>query len=239
MERTTGIPLWRGIHRTLSEEISSGLHAPGDRLPTEAQLAGRFCVNRHTLRRAMAALQEDGLVRVEQGRGTFVQEPVIDYPVSRRTRFSEVIIGADREPSSRILRTVVVPADVEAAGGLMLDEGEPLLLAETLHQADERPISVTAHQFPAWRFEGLLEAFRETGSITQALFRLGVRDYFRQSTRVTTRLPDAWEARWLQQARSHPVLVTQSVNIDPQGRPIEYAVGRHAGQRVQLAFHPK
>ena len=66
-ERTAGMALWRTIETTLAAEIAAGLFKPGDRLPTEAELSRRFAVNRHTLRRAMAALADAGKVRIEQG----------------------------------------------------------------------------------------------------------------------------------------------------------------------------
>src|SRR5262245_55865358 len=105
-ERTAGMALWRIIETTLATEISAGVFKPGDRLPTEAELARRFAVNRHTLRRAMAALADAGKVRIEQGRGTFVQENVIEYPVSRRTRFSEVLTAQHYHPRGELLRAV-------------------------------------------------------------------------------------------------------------------------------------
>lgn len=231
-------PLWRQIYRSLAGEIQRGIHRPGERLPTETALATRFAVNRHTVRRAMAALADAGLVRVEQGRGTFVQEDVIDYPVSRRTRFSDIVIGADREPHSRLIRDGEMPASPEVATALGLADGTPVVFIETVHAADERPLSVDLHYFPAARYPHLLRDFTDTGSITRALFAAGTRDYFRDVIRVYTRLPDAHEAHHLQQARSQPVLVGHTVNVDPEGRPIEYAIGRYAGQRVRLVFSP-
>jgi GntR family phosphonate transport system transcriptional regulator len=239
VEHRRGTTLWGRIAATLAQEIRSGQYQPGDRLPTEAALSARFQVNRHTLRRAMAALQDDGLIRIEQGRGTFVQEDVIDYPLARRTRFSEIIIGADREPHSQILRTAEQPATAEAAAALLVPDGEPLLVIETLHLADGRPLSVTAHHFPKRRFDGLVERFRESGSITQALYALGVRDYFRDGHRIGTRMPDDWEARQLRQPATLPILVSQHTNVDVDGRPIEFAVARYAGRRVQLVFNPR
>lgn len=236
MERVTGIALWRQIEQTLATEIRGGSWKPGDRLPTEADLATRFGVNRHTLRRAVGALQEAGLVRIEQGRGTFVQEDVVDYQVGKRTRFSENIITTNRQPGGRLLRGVEVPADRDVARALGVKPGERMLLIELLREADATPLSVASHYFPKARCEGLIEAFEDTGSITRALFRIGIKDYTREMTRVMTRLPVGDEARLLQQARSQPVLVSESVNVDPTGLPIEYALARFAGQRVQFVF---
>ncbi len=73
-------------------------------MPTEAELSGLFQVNRHTVRRALEELSRDGLVRIEQGRGSFVAEDVLDYAVEARTRFSEWIRKHNKEPSGQVLQ---------------------------------------------------------------------------------------------------------------------------------------
>ena len=70
--------LWRQIVGRLTRDIASGGYKPGGQLPTEAVLSARFGVNRHTVRRALEEMSRDGLVRIEQGRGTFVAEDVLD-----------------------------------------------------------------------------------------------------------------------------------------------------------------
>lgn len=236
MENVTGIALWRQIEEVLAREIRARIYKPGDRLPTEADLAARFQVNRHTLRRAMATLQEAGLVRIEQGRGTFVQEAVVDYRVGKRTRFTENIASRQRQPGGRVLACGERAAESQVARALGLAAGSPLLWVEMLREVDGVPLSVTLHQFSKTRCEGLLGALEKTGSLTSALFEVGVKDYTREETRVSTRLPTSEEARLLQQSRNHPVLVSESVNLDADGIPIEYSLARCAGQRLQFIF---
>ncbi|MEM8878925.1 MAG: GntR family transcriptional regulator, partial [Pseudomonadota bacterium] len=69
-DRGSQQPVWQQIRASLAGEIASGKRAGGSMLPTEAELSRQFEVNRHTIRRALRALAEDGLVRAEQGRGT-------------------------------------------------------------------------------------------------------------------------------------------------------------------------
>jgi len=235
--RGAGVTLWRQIEQVLEAEIAGGRIPPGGRLPTEQELSARFRVNRHTVRRAMEELERRGLVRIEQGRGSFAAEDVIDYQVGPRTRFSEVIARQNREPSGRILRIAEVAADEAAATALRLRPGRTLWLVERLGLADGRPVSLGRHHFPQTRLPGLPDALADgRGSITRALAACGVAEYARRSTRVTARLPSVEEAELLDQPRNRPVIVSEAVNIDAQGVPVEYGVATYPAGRVQLVF---
>src|SRR5277367_4818616 len=109
--RQPGLTLWRQISETLRQEIGGPDYPPGARLPTEAELSARFAVNRHTVRRALEELSRGGLIRIEQGRGTFVAEDVLDYTVGTRTRFTEWIHRHNKEPSGRVLQRREIAAD--------------------------------------------------------------------------------------------------------------------------------
>jgi len=229
--------LWRQIETTLAAEIGAGDY-PGDmRLPTEAELAKRFEVNRHTLRQALAALNERGLIRIEQGRGTFVNEDMLDYVIGRRTRFSEIVQAQQRLPSGRLLAVREERPSAAIAKALALKRQATVVVLETLGEADGRPISLASHNFPAERFRGIDAAYAASGSISNALRRFGVADYARKTTRVTARLPEPDEAERLRQPVNRPVLVTESVNVDTAGQPIDYGIARFAGDRVQIVFN--
>ncbi len=234
LARGDGIALWRQIERRLADEIEQGVFAAGARLPTEAELAKRFQVNRHTVRRALATLADRGMIRVEQGRGTFVREDVLDYALSKRTRFSANMQALNRRPGGRLLRTLVLPADAAIAAELDLAEGAPVLLIETVGEVDGMPVSVGAHYFDAQRFPGLIDAYERTESLTLALRHCGLHDYTRKRTRVSARLPEAGEADLLQMPKTRPILVAESLNVDPDGHPCEYGLARFAAHRVQI-----
>lgn len=234
MNRGNGVAIWRQIQQTLEEDIARGVYKPGERLPNEADLAERFKVNRHTLRRAVGALQESGAVRIEQGRGTYVQEAMVDYAVGRRTRFTENILRMQRHPGGHTLRSLSLPADSEVAGGLSLSAGDRVFLIERVGVVDERPVSIATHYFPQARFPGMLEEYEKTDSITRALAAQGVDDYFRKTSRIGAAMPGSDDARHLQQPHNQPVLTVESVNVDAQGEPIEYSLSRFSALRVNL-----
>ncbi len=236
--RHDGIALWRQIASRLQQDIASGHSKPGERLPTEAELSACFQVNRHTVRRALEELSRDGLVRIEQGRGSFVAEDVLDYAVEARTRFSEWIRKHNKEPSGQVLQLREIPSDQRVAAGLALRVGSRVVLLERLGFADDRPVSLTRHYFPATRLNGILEALRASPRVTDALRTVGVGDYLRQQTRVTARLPTQAEADMLRMARNRPVLVTENTNVDRAGTIVEFSNGCYPTPRVQIVFEP-
>ena len=66
--------LWKEIHNELLNDIHAGHYAVGEKMPTEAELARRFNVNRHTVRRALGLMREDGFVFSKKGSGVFVTD---------------------------------------------------------------------------------------------------------------------------------------------------------------------
>lgn len=231
-------PLWRQIAATLAHEIEADHLAPGTRLPTEAEFSARFGVNRHTIRRALDTLVRGGQVRVEQGRGAFVADDLLDYEISPRTRFSERIRRQNRVPDGHTLRLRPIEGSAAVSAALDLPERSPMMMLERLGLADGVPLSLSDHYFPTERLPGIADALGTIGSITEALRAVGVLDYVRRSTRVTARMPTAIEADRLEVPRTRPLLVCENLNVDLDGRPIEFSLTRHPSSRVQLVFEP-
>jgi GntR family transcriptional regulator, phosphonate transport system regulatory protein len=228
-----GVTRWRQIAESLGDDVAAARFADG-RLPTEPELAARFGVNRHTIRRAIGMLAEQGLVRVEQGRGTFVADGHIDYLLGRRTRFSANLQREGHEPGHQMIGHRQRPADAATARDLRLAPRTLIIEIENVSRADGVPVSHAIHRFPAARFAALPDAFAATLSITAALATCGVADYTRRVTRLLARMPSETEARYLEQPLSRPVLHTESINVDPEGTPIQRSITVFSGDRVQV-----
>src|SRR6478735_9158586 len=100
---SSGVALWRLVADGIERGIADGAFAAGARLPGEMEIAEAYRVNRHTVRRALAALAERGFVRAERGSGTYVEAPRLAYPLGARTRFSEIVGAGGREPRGRLI----------------------------------------------------------------------------------------------------------------------------------------
>lgn len=236
IERRSGIALWRQIADRIRIGISSGDLGREGRLPPETELSARFGVNRHTVRAAIAALVQEGVLRAEQGRGTFVaSRERLSYPITARTRFSTGLEGQVREHHSALLEQAVEPASDRVAQALDLAPGAAVIRLETLSEADGRPLTRATAWFDAARFTGFDAAYSETLSVTAALRRYGIDDYLRRSTIVSARHADAADLADLQLSPGAIVLVTVAVNVDTDGKPIQFAETRFSADRVELS----
>ncbi|MEM9145906.1 MAG: phosphonate metabolism transcriptional regulator PhnF [Pseudomonadota bacterium] len=230
------LPLWQQILTTIGGEIDDGLYPPGSKLPTEAEMAQRFGVNRHTVRRALEGLREDGRIYVRRGSGAYVTQGRFDYGIGPRTRMSDNLAEIGRKSQTHILRIEDVGADRRAARALGVAPGDPLIVRETISSADDVPITYKEGFYPTERLDGIREALETEGSVTRALSRVGHGSYERHSTRLTAVMPGAMIARHLRMAENHPVLLAESINTAPDGVILEFGRTWFCSDRVQLVI---
>ena len=239
-ESAANAPLWRRVEDAIRTEILAGRYAPGAQLPSDRDLATLHAASRMTARRALASLEQDGLIRIEHGNGTFVSDDaLIRYRMSGdRVRFSKDWLTAEGiKLRRRILKVAEMPADDRFATALGLAAGAPVLTLQIAAYADDRPISMGIRHCSAARFRGLDKAFEREGSMTTALKSFGVEDYRRASTDVTARMPTAEEARILAQPRVHPVLAFTATDVETGSElVVSYHVGCFAADRVVISI---
>jgi len=229
-------PLWAAIAHLLRQDIAEGRYAPGDKLPTEAQMSDRHGVNRHTVRHALAALVQEGLVRTRRGAGAFVAARPADYPLGKRVRFTENLLRAGRNPGREVLGMESRAATAEEAALLDVAQGAQILASHGRSFADGQPMSVSESIFPLERLPGLDAALAEGLGVTHALKAVGISDYTRASTRVSAVLATATQAVVLQVREGDPLLKTTSLNVDPEGVPVEFGRSWFAGDRITLTL---
>ena len=229
-----GVTLWRRIADDLERAIAAGRHAAGERLPGEIDIAARFGVNRHTVRRALAELAARGLIRAERGSGTYVEARRLSYPIGARTRFSEIVGTAGRGAEGRLIAHWREAAPGDIAERLGLAAGEPVIGLEILRSADRVPLSLATSWLPAALAPDAARIFRACRSMTSLLAHYGVHDYARRSTRISAAPADAVDAERLRLAPGRAVLMVDSIDVTPQGTPVLTSRARFAADRVEL-----
>lgn len=230
------LPVWKSILASLSADIGEGRYAPGDKLPTEAQLAKRFGVNRHTVRRSLSALSDAGAVFSRRGAGVFVSHQQTDYPLGRRVRFQKNLQAAGRLPSRQPLLIETRQSDAQEAEALEIKSGDPVHSYDGISFADNQPLALFRSVFPVSRLPDIAKLLGQHSSITQSLKLAGVSDYTRRWTRITAENASATQARHLQIREGAPLICTVSLSDDTTGQPVEFGRTWFAADRVTLVL---
>lgn len=237
VQRQTGVALWRQIADRIRQAISAGAYDGTGMVPPETVLALQFGVNRHTVRSALAALAQEGIVRAVQGRGTLIERKErLNFPITKRTRFTTGIGEQAREMRGLLLASGEDRADAEVARWLKLRPGAPVIRMETVRKADGRPVSCATTWFPAERFAGMPAAYEKTESITRAFAELGLSDYVRATTEITATHADTGDIAALELTPGAIVLITKAMNTDLDGVPVQYSISRFSADRVQFTI---
>lgn len=228
--------LYIQIADKLRDNIQQQTHKPGDKLPTEKNLADRFGVNRHTIRNAIALLKEEGLIRVDRGRGMFVAATPISYPIGERVRYNEALKAQGIEASYQKLKAIEIPAEKAIAKALEIEIGAKVVLIERIGLADDRPISIGSSYFPEELFPNLIYFWQKYDSISKLLKEIYDYDHIRRSTQVSARIVREDDARLLQIPANYTILLAKSINCDRDNKVIEYGITRFNGEMMELVF---
>jgi GntR family phosphonate transport system transcriptional regulator len=231
-----GVALWRRVADHLEHAIADGRYPVDTRLPGEIEIAQRLGVNRHTVRRAIAALADRGFVRAERGSGTYVETRRLRYPIHSRTRFSEIVGAAGREPGGRLLASVIEEAEPDVARRLAVAPRTAVIRLDILRSVDRVPVSAATTWLPADRAPDAGRIYRDTRSLTRTLAQLGIDDFRRQSTRISAAIADAADAARLRLAPGRPLIVVDGTDVTADERPILTTRARLAADRIELVI---
>lgn len=234
IDRRSALPLYQQIYEQLRGKISSDQLKPGDALPTEADLIEQYRVSRATVRQALDALVQDGLIYRERGRGTFVAHPTVQQGLTRVISFTEDMRSRGFEPGSRVLSAALVPATDEMASRLAVDPGEELARIERLRLADGEPMSVEASHLIHRACPGILRHDYAANSLRQMLeqhydIRIVGASQAIRAVEATKELADLLSVR-----RGAALLFIERVSYSQYGLPVELLYLYHRGDRYVL-----
>ncbi len=138
-------PLYRQVVQALQQEIVNGVYPVDSQLPTEDELRQRFKVSRHTIREALRALRDAGLVESRQGFGTTVLRPGAPRPYVHEVASINALIELANATRYEVASSEVVLADAALAERLVTSQGSKWLRIEGYRYApdDRRPVCWT------------------------------------------------------------------------------------------------
>jgi GntR family transcriptional regulator len=235
IDRRSPVPFYFQLRKLLEEEITSGRWQPGGRVPSEPALCEHFAVSRTTVRHALAALEREGLLRKEKGRGAFVAEPrSSSWLLQSSQGFYEEAVGAGHRVTSVVLRREVEVLPRWAAEALDLPAGSEGVTLERLRSIDDRLVMYVLNHLPIDLAETVLAADLENGSLYRVLEeRHGLTVV--GGRRVVEAVTAEQElARLLQVEPGAPLLFVESAAWDGNLRPFECYRAWHRADRTKI-----
>ena len=165
IDRNNPLPLYYQLKNLIKTKIESGELIPGDLLEPEWEICQKHNLSRNTVRRAMADLKNEGLIYQIPGKGTFVSSPKISHRFVTVVSFTEELLARGMKPSSKLLKTDIIPADQEVAGKLEIKEGDSVYLIHRLRFGDDKLLGLNISRIPMSVCPGLLDYDLTEGSL--------------------------------------------------------------------------
>ncbi|KXP01486.1 GntR family transcriptional regulator [Tsukamurella pseudospumae] len=205
----------------------------GDTLPAERRLAEELGVSRTTLRKALAELSAEGVLRREHGSGTYVAPPKV-VRVRQLTSLSEDVGVDGKTVDSRVLACDHVPADAETQAALELSRGARVYRVTRLRIVDDEPLAIEiAHLRGPLR--GLAGRLAEDGaSLYEALRVHYSREIAAVEDTVETALASPDEAELLAVPTGHPMLMVHRLGRGVDGVALEWTRSVYRGDRFKF-----
>jgi GntR family transcriptional regulator len=220
-------PLYLQIKALLEQSLAAGEWRPGEAIPSEVALAGRFGVSQGTVRKAIDALAADNLVVRRQGKGTFVgthTEETGSHVRFLRIRRND---GRVEPPASRLLDVRRAKASGEVARLLALKPGDPILVLRRLLEYGGEPVVLDEITLPAALFRGLTKARYDAYNGSMYSFfetQFGVR-MLKAQERLRAIPADAATAQVLGVAPGTPLLAVDRITLTYGDQPVEIRRG--------------
>src|SRR5215510_3828097 len=120
LDKKNPIPLYYQLAEQIREQIKAGELKPGDQLPSERELSERSAISRMTVRQAISYLEQQGVLAVRQGVGTFVAEPKLVHDTLHLLSFTEEMMRGDGAVASQVLEQLRVKCPAGVATELAL-----------------------------------------------------------------------------------------------------------------------
>lgn len=150
VQKQRGASLYARVADSLRHEIHDGRYPVGGLLDTEAELAKRFQVSRHTVREALRLLRDDGLVSSRRGSGSRVMSPLVNARDSHQVMSINDLVMFSDDTTFAIETSEVVKLGREQAGLLALEAGEKWLQISGLRcrKGESLPMGWSSYYIP-------------------------------------------------------------------------------------------
>ncbi|MFD5321210.1 GntR family transcriptional regulator [Streptomyces sp. NPDC127098] len=239
IDRNSPVPLYYQLSQQLEAAIEQGRLSPGTRLGNEIDLAARLGLSRPTVRQAIQALVDKGLLVRRRGVGTQVVHSQVRRPLELSSLYED-LEAAGQRPATRVLDVATVPAPAEVAAALGIAEGAETKRVERLRLAHGEPLAHMCNYLPRELYDFGREDLEATG--LYRLMRAAGTALHSARQSIGARAATAEEAGLLGESAGAPLLSMRRTAFDDTGRAVEYGTHLYRASRytfeLQLLIRP-
>ncbi|MFV0556731.1 MAG: GntR family transcriptional regulator [Lactovum sp.] len=225
-------PIYISIHDAIKSDIESKIYPVGSRLPSERELSQKFSVTRTTLRQAVSALCDEGILERRVGSGTYVVGERVRERMRGTTSFTEIIESQGKTPSSKIISYTKVMANKIECEKLNLKEDSEIIKMERIRFADDLPICFEVTCIPAKIISGFKKeeiSFHFFASLEKNGYEIGRSEQVISSKSASPELID-----YLELKPGAAILSVTQVSYFSDDCAFEYVLSSYAGDRFEF-----
>jgi GntR family transcriptional regulator len=231
IDKTIPTPLYFQVEQIIREGIESGELEVGALIPTEKELMEKYDISRATIRQAILSLVNDGFLRREKSKGTYVTRPTDRIYLFESLRwFSKYLETSGIPYYGRILKKDIIPAVGEVTRALQLPLNEKVFYVKRLRYLNEDPYLVDEHFIPYKLCRGIENVYQEDKSLYSTLiddFGIQLDHGWREFKPI---LPSAEEVDLLRIFPNTPILEVHSAVHDQNDLPVDFFIAKLHGK---------
>lgn len=237
IDKSSPVPYYEQLRVILERSMAEGRLSVDEQLPSEAQLCEDFGVSRTVVRQALNELANEGLIVRYKGKGSFVASPKVDEHLAQSlTGLADEVRARGQQLTNDILAFERQSPPEHIAQVLALAPGDDVVHLERLRSIDGERWNVTSTYLPYHLCKGLLELDMRNRSLYATLDEMGlVLDHGRRT--IEAAVAGEEHALLLGIPSGSPVLLLKSLAYLKDGRPIEYFLAWHRGDRTRFDVH--
>jgi GntR family transcriptional regulator, frlABCD operon transcriptional regulator len=237
LNNTSLKPLYMQLKELLKEDIHRGKYLPGEQLPSESELCEIYQVSRITTRRAILDLVEEGVLKRQQGKGTFVTEKKINRELISFSGFSQFIEQMGKVPKNQILSSKVINASELIAKKLKIKEDGPVLQFHRLHFMDNSPMVIETGYYSLTRFPDLEKYIGENSSTYKTLRSHYQIEPVNNLKKLNVKIATSDEADLLKISQGDPLFEMEEIVTCEKEIPIHYSISFLPANKVTFTIN--
>lgn len=210
------------VRDSLHDQIIRGTFSEDDKLPSESALRAEFGVSRVTIRLALDALRQAGIIEGRQGKGYFVRRLQVVQDLGRLQGFGEIMASLGIDVRSEVVELSEVPAPAEMQRTLRIERGGSVVRICRVRIAGGAALSYDVSHFPIRIGQPLARLNLTQADIFTLLEReLGIELGYADIS-LDVAISDELLARRLGVGIDEPLVRIVRLTHDREGRPIDF-----------------